>query len=183
MIIPNDPTSPPRSSLASRRRLLPVQPVAGCQSGSEYCPHHRRSPPLEPCRCEWKSVNSYSSGGSSVLVCLPCSSSNDVERTAPPPVSWSPDGKFLYLKIQESIYAIPLRPSQMLPPIPASGFRSKEEVAAFPGCAADSAGRSISRPRPVHLRFHEGFHAPQYLSGSGTLMRSGSQENRRRLWA
>ena len=72
-------------------------------------------------------------GGSPRLLCVPCTDSNEVERTGPPGVSWSPDGKFLYLKIQESIYAIPLPPGQMLPPVPVSGFRSKEEVAALPG--------------------------------------------------
>jgi hypothetical protein len=51
----------------------------------------------------------------------------------PPGVSWSPDGKFLYMKFPDSIYAVPLHPGKMLPPIPASGFRSKEEVAILPG--------------------------------------------------
>jgi hypothetical protein len=32
-----------------------------------------------------------------------------------------------------STYAIPLPPGQMLPPIPASGFPSREAVAALPG--------------------------------------------------
>jgi hypothetical protein len=46
-------------------------------------------------------------------------------RYGPPGVSWSPDGKFLYLNLQGSIYAIPLRPGQMLP-IPASGFNRRK---------------------------------------------------------
>jgi Tol biopolymer transport system component/DNA-binding winged helix-turn-helix (wHTH) protein len=71
-------------------------------------------------------------GGSPTLLCLTCLGGNDVERVGPPGVSWSPDGKFLYLNLRESIYAIPLRPGQMLPPIPISGFRSKEDVAALP---------------------------------------------------
>ena len=72
-------------------------------------------------------------GGSPTLLCAPCASSgNDVERTEPSGVSWSPDGKFFYLKFQGSIYAVPLRQG-MLPPIPASGFRSKEDLAALPG--------------------------------------------------
>ena len=62
-----------------------------------------------------------------------CVNGNDVERVGPPGVSWSPDGKFLYMNFRESMYAIPLRPGQMLPPRPASGFRSKEDVAALPG--------------------------------------------------
>ena len=31
------------------------------------------------------------------------------------------------------MYAIPLKPGQVLPPIPPSGFQSKEAVAALPG--------------------------------------------------
>jgi Tol biopolymer transport system component len=72
-------------------------------------------------------------GGTPTVVCPPCLSDNDVERTRLPGVSWSADGKFMYLRFRDSIYAIPLRPGQMLPPIPASGFRSKEDVAAVPG--------------------------------------------------
>lgn len=72
-------------------------------------------------------------GGSPTLLCLTCLGGNDVERVGPPGVNWSPDGKFLYLNLRESIYAIPLRPGQVLPPIPTSGFRSKEDVAALPG--------------------------------------------------
>jgi len=72
-------------------------------------------------------------GGSPRLLCVTCSGGNNVERVGPPGVSWSPDGKFLYLNFRGSVYAIPLRSGQMLPPIPASGFRSKEDVAALPG--------------------------------------------------
>ena len=52
---------------------------------------------------------------------------------------WSPDGKFLYLNFQRSIYAIPLRPGQMLPPLPASGLRTDKEVAALPRGPIDPA--------------------------------------------
>jgi hypothetical protein len=51
----------------------------------------------------------------------------------PAPLSWTPDGRFLYLKFATSLYAIPLQPGQVLPPIPASGFPSKDAVAALPG--------------------------------------------------
>ena len=80
----------------------------------------------------WPAIVYPVDGGSSKLLCLPCASGNDVERTGPPGVSWSPDGKFLYLKFQDSIYAIPLRPGQMLPAIPSLGFRSKQDIAALP---------------------------------------------------
>jgi hypothetical protein len=48
-------------------------------------------------------------------------------------MNWSPDGKFMYLKFGGSTYAISLTGGKMLPPIPASGFESKEAVAALPG--------------------------------------------------
>src|SRR5437667_12628856 len=92
-------------------------------------------------------------GGSPTLLCVPCSSGNDVERTGPPGVSWSPDGKFLYLKFEQSIYAIPLRPGQMLPPIPASGFRSKEDVAALPGARLIPEQGAFPGPNPSIYAF------------------------------
>ena len=54
----------------------------------------------------------------------------------PPPVSWSPDGKLLYLSLMGSVYAIPLRPGQILPPLPPAGIRSFEDAAALPGAKA-----------------------------------------------
>jgi Tol biopolymer transport system component len=73
-------------------------------------------------------------GGPPTLICETCARYNSFERGPQPPfVSWSPDGRFFYLNFQGSIYAIPLRPGQALPPLPASGFRSMEEVTALPG--------------------------------------------------
>jgi eukaryotic-like serine/threonine-protein kinase len=71
-------------------------------------------------------------GGSPTLICGSCSAPKGTERI-PSPLSWTPDGRFLYLKFATSTYAIPLQPGQVLPPIPASGFQSKEAVAALPG--------------------------------------------------
>ena len=93
------------------------------------------------------------SGGSPTLLCVPCSTENPAVRDGPPGVSWSPDGKFLYLNIQESIYAIPLRPGQMLPPIPASGFRSKQDVAALPGARLIPQQGAFPGPTPSTYAF------------------------------
>jgi hypothetical protein len=65
-------------------------------------------------------------------ICGDCSQPVATEPI-PPPLSWTPDGKLVYLKFAGSTYAIPLRPGQMLPAIPAAGFPSKEAVAALPG--------------------------------------------------
>ena len=47
-----------------------------------------------------------------------------------------------------SIYAIPLRPGQALPPIPASGFQTKQEVAALPGARLIPEPEAITGPSP-----------------------------------
>jgi Tol biopolymer transport system component/DNA-binding winged helix-turn-helix (wHTH) protein len=91
-------------------------------------------------------------GGSRTLLCATCSGGT-VERPGPPGVSWSPDGKFLYLNFQADMYAIPLRPGQMLPPIPASGFRSKEDVAALPGARLIPEEGAFPGPNPSIYAF------------------------------
>ena len=58
-------------------------------------------------------------------------------------MSWTPDGRFLYLKFEASMYAIPLQPGQVLPPIPASGFPTKDAVAAVPGARLISQEASV----------------------------------------
>ncbi|MCA1559665.1 MAG: hypothetical protein LC753_01455 [Acidobacteria bacterium] len=82
---------------------------------------------------EWGALMVYPAGsGSPVRICGLCSPPQGTDPI-PPPLSWSPDGRFAYLKFSESVYAIPLPPGQMLPPTPASGFPSKDAVAALPG--------------------------------------------------
>jgi Tol biopolymer transport system component len=82
---------------------------------------------------EWSSLKVYPRGdGPPILVCRTCS---PPQGTAPQPadMSWSPDGRFMYLRFSGSTYAIPLPSGKMLPALPALGFASKEAVAAFPG--------------------------------------------------
>jgi uncharacterized protein YjiK len=71
----------------------------------------------------------------------------------PSRLSWTPDGRFLYLISAGSTYAIPLQPGQMLPPIPASGFPSKEAVAALPGARLISEERVWPGPNPSIYAF------------------------------
>jgi hypothetical protein len=61
---------------------------------------------------------------------------------------WTPDGNFLYLNFRGSVYAIPLRPGQALPPVPESGFRTKEKVAALPGALLIREPQAITGPNP-----------------------------------
>jgi len=71
-------------------------------------------------------------GGSPRLVCKGCSPPQGY-LIVPPRLSWTRDGKFVYVKFAGSLYAVPLKPGQVLPRIPAEGFASKEAVAALPG--------------------------------------------------
>ena len=115
-------------------------------------------------------------GGSPTLVCRSCAAGNNVvrhlERTGPQPspLSWSPDGKFVYINFQGSIYAIPLRPGQMLPPLPASGLRTRAGCRGFAGSASDPGTRSVRRPHPSDLRLHQGCCAAQHLPGSRAVI-------------
>jgi Tol biopolymer transport system component/predicted Ser/Thr protein kinase len=101
----------------------------------------------------WPSMVYPVGGGSPTLLCVPCETGNGVERVRSPGVSWSPDGRFLYLRFRESVYAIPLAPGQMLPPIPPSGFRSKEDVAALPGARLIPEPGAFPGPNPSIYAF------------------------------
>jgi len=82
-------------------------------------------------------------GGPPTLVCRCYPPPNIDNGPMPSHLSWTPDGRFLYLKFEASLYAIPLQPGQVLPPIPASGFPSKEAVAALPGAQLISEEPSV----------------------------------------
>jgi hypothetical protein len=76
------------------------------------------------------------SGGSPVTVGTVCSAAGGENRgTMPPCVSWSPDGRYLYLNLRVAgqICAVPLPRGRRLPPLPVAGIRSVEEAAALPG--------------------------------------------------
>jgi dipeptidyl aminopeptidase/acylaminoacyl peptidase len=80
-------------------------------------------------------------GGSPIRFCERCSRPQGTDWI-PPPLSWTSDGKFVHLKVWDSMYAIPLEPGRMLPRVPAGGWTSKEAVAALPGARliSDAAG-------------------------------------------
>jgi len=76
-------------------------------------------------------------GGSPTTICTGCGGLGGENRgITPPVVSWSRDGKFLYLRLGSDdgpTWAVPLRPGQNLPPLPAGGIHRPEDVAAIPG--------------------------------------------------
>jgi eukaryotic-like serine/threonine-protein kinase len=70
-------------------------------------------------------INAYpTAGGPGIRVCAKCGSAGaDIRGVIPPAVSWSADGKQLYVFLGEThTYAIPIPPGRVLPQIPAEGF-------------------------------------------------------------
>jgi serine/threonine protein kinase len=94
----------------------------------------------------WGALMVYPAGsGQPIRVCDGCSPPQGTDPM-PPPMSWTPDGRFVYITFADAsltgpTYAIPLRPGQMMPPVPASGFQSKEAMAALPGTRLVAEGR------------------------------------------
>jgi eukaryotic-like serine/threonine-protein kinase len=81
----------------------------------------------------WGALYAFPAGGGEpTLLCTTCSPPQGTDPK-PPDMVWTPDGKFVYLKFAGSTYAIPLQPGRAMPVIPASGFQSKDAVAALPG--------------------------------------------------
>ena len=71
-------------------------------------------------------------GGPPRRLCALCSRPQG-DDWIPPPVSWSPDGTYIYIRFSGSTYAVPLQGGNMLPLVPEGGFPSKEAVATVPG--------------------------------------------------
>jgi hypothetical protein len=83
----------------------------------------------------------------------------------PPPVSWSPNGKYVYLRFMGSTYAVSLQSGSMLPPVPEGGFPSKEAIAALPGA------RLISEAADVYPGPNPTMHALLKVSTQRNLYR------------
>ena len=97
----------------------------------------------------WGALFVFPAGNDSpIRVCESCSTPHG-PYPIPSHMSWTPDGKFVYLKFAGFTYAIPLKPSQVLPPIPRGGFPSKEAVAALPGARLISDQEVYPGPNPA----------------------------------
>ena len=88
-------------------------------------------------------------GGPSTVVCPACA--NRAPPDQPPLVSWSRDGKFLYLHdtgIRQT-FAIPLGRGQVLPLLPAGGIRSPGlDALTLPGARPIPQPRAFPGPAP-----------------------------------
>jgi dipeptidyl aminopeptidase/acylaminoacyl peptidase len=71
----------------------------------------------------------------------------------PPPMSWAPGGRFVYVTVEGSTYAFPLTPGQTLPPLPPSGIPSARAAAALPGATLVSPNVVFPGPDPTMYAF------------------------------
>jgi serine/threonine protein kinase len=86
-------------------------------------------------------------GGAPTTICGMCAGR---DSEFPQPVTWSPDGKFVYLSFwANGAYAVPLRANQILPPLPPAGIRSVEEAAALPGAQPFPIASAFAGPNPA----------------------------------
>jgi len=85
-------------------------------------------------------------GGNPKMICDACGGRASDE---PGFLSWSPDGKFLYLSLwRQPPFAIPLRAGTILPPLPANGIQSPADIAALPGAKQFPVPGAFAGPNP-----------------------------------
>jgi len=92
-------------------------------------------------------------GGASTVICTECVPPSRERFPWSPTVTWSPDGRFIYLILFQASYAVPLRPGQTLPPIPAGGLRRDEDIAALPGARRIAPQHIFPGPDPSRWAF------------------------------
>jgi DNA-binding winged helix-turn-helix (wHTH) protein/Tol biopolymer transport system component len=95
-------------------------------------------------------VDSYD-GSTQTLICKGCGTAGEENRGVTPAlVSWSPDGRFLYVHYtrKRQTYAVPLRPGQVLPPLPPGGLASLSAAANIPGAKTFPEPRAFGGADP-----------------------------------
>jgi eukaryotic-like serine/threonine-protein kinase len=95
-------------------------------------------------------------GGPSVNASMVCAAAGGENRgTTPPCVSWSQNGKFLYLNDRnaEQIYALPIPGGRTVPPLPDGGIASAEQASAWPGARIVREGAAFVGADPSVYAF------------------------------
>lgn len=89
-----------------------------------------------------------------MLICGQCGANPSFERLPwPQIVNWSPDGRYFYMDLFGTPYAIPLQRPHELPRIPKGGFKSDQDVAALPGARRIPQEPVFPGPRPDMYAF------------------------------
>jgi DNA-binding winged helix-turn-helix (wHTH) protein/Tol biopolymer transport system component len=75
--------------------------------------------------------------------------------TTPPCVSWSPNGRFLYLndRVAGQIYALPIPHGRSIPALPDAGIASAKQAAAWPGVRVIREGSAFVGADPSVYAF------------------------------
>ncbi len=93
-------------------------------------------------------------GGAPMLICGQCGAVPSFERGPwPSRVSWSPDGRFLYLDLFGNPYTIRLKPGESLPRLPPDGLKTDAQLAALPGAQRIPQLYAFVGPRPELYAF------------------------------
>jgi serine/threonine protein kinase/Tol biopolymer transport system component len=95
-------------------------------------------------------------GGPAAFTCIGCGAAGGENRgVTPPAVSWSRDGKFLYLNDRDAreIYAVPLPPGRTLPPIPAADLGKIANAATGPDVVRIKESRAFGGANPSIYAF------------------------------
>ena len=88
-------------------------------------------------------------GGEAVIVCNDCVEPESFESGPwPPAVSWSADGRFLYVAAGASMFAVPLAAGRALPAIPSGGFKTERHVGSLAGARRVSGNLAFPGPDP-----------------------------------
>jgi eukaryotic-like serine/threonine-protein kinase len=97
-------------------------------------------------------------GGAAMLVCQPCSDGWTGTIQGAPPVSWTPDQKYLLLSQQFSgmgtkTFAVALSRGRAFPELPTTGIRSERDVLGLPGVITIPEGNVFPGPSPAVYAF------------------------------
>jgi serine/threonine protein kinase len=99
------------------------------------------------------------SGGTPVMMCFCAETGGDKRGHSPPQASWSPDGRFLYLRgdvartDRNKILAIPLKAGELIPPLPPAGIARPDDVLKIPGVEVINQSEGFPGPRPSLYAF------------------------------
>jgi WD40 repeat protein len=99
------------------------------------------------------------SGGMPVLMCRCAETGGEKRGHSPSQASWSPDGRFLYLRgdvattDRNKIIAIPLKAGEMVPTLPPSGIARADDVLKIPGVEVINQSEAFPGPRPSLYAF------------------------------
>ena len=85
-------------------------------------------------------------GGAPLTMCGMCAGR---DSEFPQPLSWSPDGTFVYLNFwANGTFAVPLPKGQVLPVLPSTGIQSPEDAAALPNAERFPVAGAFAGPSP-----------------------------------